>query len=295
MWTNLLPTTNPFSGDTTSDTKSNTTTSGSNNPTIAKIPPTASNNTTGDGNGNTTTSTTTTEASTSSSNPFLAATSTFKDRLIVSLERTGEAVTQRATAHVKQLNTKSTATSTASTDSTSTGGGESSELEATAKAAATKLKDSFTSAFEFTSDAVAKNFESSQNNKNNNNNNSESQSAASREQSTSTTTNTTNTPSTRSPTFNQARGSEMFTSLKSGWGSMVTATIQAVETTKEIVEKEQTRMTASLFKKGSYRRDVTHPLDTEALCDAEVVYITDRLITMGHPAMQSPTDGDITG
>ena len=32
----------------------------------------------------------------------------------------------------------------------------------------------------------------------------------------------------------------------------------------------------------------------DALRDAEVVYITDRLITMGHPAMQSSTDGDIT-
>jgi len=40
---------------------------------------------------------------------------------------------------------------------------------------------------------------------------------------------------------------------------------------------------------------VSLSLDTEVLCDAEVVYITDRLITMRHPSMQFPTDGDITG
>lgn len=40
--------------------------------------------------------------------------------------------------------------------------------------------------------------------------------------------------------------------------------------------------------------DLSLPLDSESLRDAEVVYLTDRLITMSHPAMQSPTNGDIT-
>jgi protein-tyrosine phosphatase len=40
--------------------------------------------------------------------------------------------------------------------------------------------------------------------------------------------------------------------------------------------------------------DLSLPLDSDSLRDAEVVYLTDRLITMGHPAMQSPTNGDIT-
>ncbi len=40
--------------------------------------------------------------------------------------------------------------------------------------------------------------------------------------------------------------------------------------------------------------DVSLPLDSDSLRDAEVVYLTDRLITMSHPAMQSPTNGDIT-
>lgn len=35
-------------------------------------------------------------------------------------------------------------------------------------------------------------------------------------------------------------------------------------------------------------------MDSESLRDAEVVYLTDRLITMSHPAMQSSTNGDIT-
>ena len=40
--------------------------------------------------------------------------------------------------------------------------------------------------------------------------------------------------------------------------------------------------------------DLNLPLDVEALRDAEVVYVTDRLIMMGHPYMQSNVDGEIT-
>mmetsp|Transcript_27971 Transcript_27971/g.34507 ORF Transcript_27971/g.34507 Transcript_27971/m.34507 type:complete len:800 (-) Transcript_27971:148-2547(-) len=89
-------------------------------------------------------------------------------------------------------------------------------------------------------------------------------------------------------------GAELYESLKTGWGSVLEATKNAVETTKDAVEKEQTRIHASLFANGPYKRDLSLPLDTEALRDAEVVYLTDRLITMSHPAMQSPTNGDIT-
>ena len=42
------------------------------------------------------------------------------------------------------------------------------------------------------------------------------------------------------------------------------------------------------------KKDISLPLDSESLRDAEVVYLTDRLITMSHPAMQSPKNGDIT-
>jgi len=86
---------------------------------------------------------------------------------------------------------------------------------------------------------------------------------------------------------------EVLTNLSKGWGSVVSATKSAVEATRETIEKEQTRLQAT-FTKGPYRRDPKLPLDADALRDAEVVYITDRIITMGHPAMQSSTDGDIT-
>lgn len=86
---------------------------------------------------------------------------------------------------------------------------------------------------------------------------------------------------------------EVLKGLQLGWGSVVEATKHAVEATKEVVEKEQARLEAT-FRKGPYKRDPKLPLDVDALRDAEVVYITDRLITMGHPAMQSATDGDIT-
>lgn len=83
-------------------------------------------------------------------------------------------------------------------------------------------------------------------------------------------------------------------------------TTNVAESTKNIVnevqhtlEKEQARIQAnapSLFSKGSgpYKRDPDLPLDVEALRDAEVVYITDRIVTLSHPYMQSTTDGDIT-
>lgn len=87
---------------------------------------------------------------------------------------------------------------------------------------------------------------------------------------------------------------EVLSSLKSGWGSVLEATKQAVETTRVVVEKEQTRLHAHFSNKGPYRRDLHLPLDADALRDAEVVYITDRIISMGHPAMQSAVDGDIT-
>lgn len=96
----------------------------------------------------------------------------------------------------------------------------------------------------------------------------------------------------RSPKGEQ--NNEIFDSLKMGWGSVVEVTKNVVETTKEAMEKEQTRIQASLFANGPYMRDLSLPLDSESLRDAEVVYLTDRLITMSHPAMQSPTNGDIT-
>lgn len=77
--------------------------------------------------------------------------------------------------------------------------------------------------------------------------------------------------------------------LQQGWGSVVQSTKHALDATREAVEKEQSRLFNSPVK-----RDPRLPLDMEALRDAEVVYITERIITMGHPALQSTVDDRIT-
>ncbi|KAL7509946.1 hypothetical protein ACHAXN_007590 [Cyclotella atomus] len=89
----------------------------------------------------------------------------------------------------------------------------------------------------------------------------------------------------------------MFGNLKSWTNSVVQSTKHFVDETREVWEKEQARIQAtapSLFSRGPYKRDVNLPLDVDALRDAEVVYITDRIVTLSHPYMQSTTDGDIT-
>ncbi|KAL3797386.1 hypothetical protein HJC23_010512 [Cyclotella cryptica] len=89
----------------------------------------------------------------------------------------------------------------------------------------------------------------------------------------------------------------VLTSLRSWTTSVVQSTKHLVDETREVWEKEQARIQAtapSLFARGPYKRDVHLPLDVDALRDAEVVYITDRIVTLSHPYMQSTTDGDIT-
>mmetsp|Transcript_15781 Transcript_15781/g.37919 ORF Transcript_15781/g.37919 Transcript_15781/m.37919 type:complete len:826 (-) Transcript_15781:102-2579(-) len=87
-------------------------------------------------------------------------------------------------------------------------------------------------------------------------------------------------------------------SFRSWTNTVVESTKNMVNETQRTLEKEQARIQAnapSLFSKGGpYKRDVSLPLDVEALRDAEVVYITDRIVTLSHPYMQSTTDGDIT-
>lgn len=79
--------------------------------------------------------------------------------------------------------------------------------------------------------------------------------------------------------------------LSSNWKSVVEATKHAVDETRKVVEKEQSRL---FDNKKPVKRDLKLPLDVEALRDAEVVYITERIITMGHPALQSQVDESIT-
>lgn len=93
------------------------------------------------------------------------------------------------------------------------------------------------------------------------------------------------------PTKNE----EMLSSLKNTWSSFAQATQSATKTAIHNIEREQEHIKARLgLQKGPYKRDLSLPLDTESLRDAQVIYITDRLITMGHPAMQSAVDGDIS-
>lgn len=82
--------------------------------------------------------------------------------------------------------------------------------------------------------------------------------------------------------------------LQMGWSSVVEGTKQAVEATREAVELERSRLEQNFLFKGYYKRDPKLPLDVEALRDAEVVYITDRIITMSHPAMASSVNASIT-
>ncbi|GFH52596.1 hypothetical protein CTEN210_09072 [Chaetoceros tenuissimus] len=92
------------------------------------------------------------------------------------------------------------------------------------------------------------------------------------------------------PTKNE----EMLSSLKNTWTNFAQATQTVTQNAIQNIEKEQENIKQRLFQKGPYKRDLSLSLDTESLKDAQVIYITDRLITMGHPAMQSAIDGDIT-
>lgn len=82
--------------------------------------------------------------------------------------------------------------------------------------------------------------------------------------------------------------------LRQNWGSVVEATKHAVDETRKVVEKEQTRLFSATPNNVPVKRDPRLPLDVDALRDAEVVYITERIITMSHPALQSPIDETIT-
>lgn len=90
------------------------------------------------------------------------------------------------------------------------------------------------------------------------------------------------------------QSANMLKNLQMGWSSVVEGTKQAVEATREAVELERSRIEQTFRRKGFYKRDLKLPLDVEALRDAEVVYVTDRIITMGHPAMTSSVNANIT-
>ena len=86
---------------------------------------------------------------------------------------------------------------------------------------------------------------------------------------------------------------EIFQNFSQGWSSMVETTKASVRQAEQKVEaslkqaEEKVKTRLSKARATYYKRDPSLPLDVEALKDAEVVYITDRIITMGHPASES--------
>lgn len=82
---------------------------------------------------------------------------------------------------------------------------------------------------------------------------------------------------------------EILNNLSQGWSSVVQSTKASMKQAEEKVKHQQVLLQERLSKARAayYKRDPSLPLDVDALKDAEVVYITDRIITMGHPACKS--------
>jgi hypothetical protein len=83
--------------------------------------------------------------------------------------------------------------------------------------------------------------------------------------------------------------------FQKGWSNVVEGAKKGVAIAQEAVEKEQSRLELLLASTGGrnnhrpmyYSRDLNLPLDVPALKDAQVVYVTDRIISMSHPALPS--------
>lgn len=88
---------------------------------------------------------------------------------------------------------------------------------------------------------------------------------------------------------------EFLSSLKSGWSNVLEQTKASIAVAEEKVKQQQALMEKRIqtVRTAYYERDIELPLDVPALKDAQVVYVTDRLIAMSHPAMAS-ADGSIS-
>lgn len=84
---------------------------------------------------------------------------------------------------------------------------------------------------------------------------------------------------------------QLLHNLSQGWSSVVETTRASMKQAEAKVKEQQIFLQERLNKArvSYYKRDPSLPLDVAALKDAEVVYITDRLITMGHPASKNPS------
>ena len=88
----------------------------------------------------------------------------------------------------------------------------------------------------------------------------------------------------------------VFKNIQQGWSSVVEQTKHSLKNAQESIEKEQSKLSQRIQKARTQysKRDPSLPLDVEALQDAQVVYITDRILTLSHPAMASSTNSEIT-
>lgn len=118
----------------------------------------------------------------------------------------------------------------------------------------------------------------------------------------STKDNATNVPMIAMPNIGKVDKDKMLNL----WSTVVETTKKAAEDTKRAADeavlatKDAVEISRSTLERqfqlqrGFYKRDLKLPLDVEALRDAEVVYITDRIITMSHPAKASKVNASIT-
>lgn len=96
----------------------------------------------------------------------------------------------------------------------------------------------------------------------------------------------------------QKFGENLGQNFAKGWSNVVEGAKKGVAAAQEAVEKEQIRLELMLADRNRphyFSRDLSLPLDVPALKDAEVVYVTDRIISMSHPALPSSSDPQITG
>lgn len=93
---------------------------------------------------------------------------------------------------------------------------------------------------------------------------------------------TSTTSSSSSPT----NENQLLSNISQGWFNVIDATKATLRHAEGAIKEQRMMFEQNVINsiKNNYqKRDVSLPLDVEALQDAEVVYITDRIITMGHP------------
>jgi hypothetical protein len=89
------------------------------------------------------------------------------------------------------------------------------------------------------------------------------------------------------PSIEKTNENHLLNNISQGWFNVLDATKATLKHAEDAIKEQKMMFEQSVIKSikvNSYQKhDVSLPLDVEALQDAEVVYITDRIITMGHP------------